>query len=232
MPAGSVGYRLLGEMRRNPIRSEGDAFRLTIALAALVAVAGFIGSLAGPGAGIATFAVLALAGLAAYLSVPESGRPRPLRTAAQEPHLHAPAPGTRRVLVIANAPLEGEELRARLRDRDDARVELDVLAPVLSSRVHLAYTDIDHEMRQARERLQRSLEWARAQGFKARGELGDANPLTAIEDELRDFGADEVIVVTRERQDAGWQEEKELESLSEELDVPVVQVACSGSSRA
>jgi len=221
----------MGAMRRNPIRSEGDAFRLTIALAALVAVAGFIGSLTGPVEGIATFAALALAGLAAYLSVPESGRPRPLRTAAREPHPHAPAPGTRRVLVVANAPLEGEELHERLRERDDARVELDVLAPVLSSRVHLAYTDIDHEMRQARERLARSLEWARAQGFKARGEIGDANPLTAIEDELRDFGADEVIVVTREQQDAGWQEEQELESLYEELDVPVVKVAPLGARR-
>jgi hypothetical protein len=217
-------------MRRNPIRSEGDAFRLTIALAALVAVAGFIGSLTGPAEGVATFAALALAGLAAYLRAPESGRPRPLRTAARGPHPHAPPAGTRRVLVVANAPLEGEELRGRLRDGEGARVELDVLAPVLSSRVHLAYTDIDHEMRQARERLQRSLEWARAQGFKARGEIGDANPLTAIEDELRDFGADEVIVVTREQQDAGWQEEKELESLYQELDVPVARVA--GPTRA
>src|SRR5437763_5398005 len=113
LPGGHVGYPPMGEMRRNPIRSEGDAFRLTIALAALVAVAGFIGSLTGPGEGIATFAVLALAGLAAYLSVPESGRPRPLRMAAQEPHPHAPAPGTRRVLVLANAPPEGEALRER-----------------------------------------------------------------------------------------------------------------------
>ena len=98
--------------------------------------------------------------------------------------------------------------------------------------MHLAYPDIDQEMRQARERLRRSLEWARAQGFKARGEIGDANPLTAIEDELRDFGADEVIVVPRDEQDAGWQEQKELESLSEELDVPVVQVAARSARSA
>ena len=90
---------------------------------------------------------------------------------------------------------------------------------------------VPHRGAVSSRRLQRSLEWARTHGFKARGEIGDANPLTAIEDELRDFGADEVIVVTREQQDAGWQEEKELESLSEELDVPVVQVAPGSAQR-
>jgi hypothetical protein len=101
------------------------------------------------------------------------------------------------VLVIANEPLGGGELRDRIRGLDETQVEVDVLAPVLSSRAHLAYTDIDKELSQAHRRLARSLAWVRAQGFVARGEVGDPSPTTAIEDELRDFGADEVIVVTR-----------------------------------
>src|SRR5262249_36703895 len=115
--------------------------------------------------------ILAVAALVAYLWVPERGRRRPLRRAAHEPHPHGPGPGKRHVLVIANEPLEGEELRERIRGLDAAKVEVDVLAPVLSSRTHLAYTDIDKELSLAHRRLARSLAWVRAQGFVARGEV-------------------------------------------------------------
>jgi hypothetical protein len=132
------------------------------------------------------------------------------------------------VLVLANESLRGEELRAQIAGADGGRVELDVLAPVLSSRTHLAYTDIDSETRRARERLDRSLSWARTQGFLARGRVGDAiSPIASLEDELRAFGADEVIVVTAGPQAEHWHEREEIRRLREELDVPVVQVALS-----
>ena len=47
---------------------------------------------------------------------------------------------------------------------------------------------------------------------------------TALEDQLRDFGADEVIVVTHPRERGSWQERGELERLRRELDVPVTHV--------
>ena len=107
----------------------------------------------------------------------------------------------------------------------DAEIELDILAPVLSSRAHLACGDIDHELHDAHERLSRSLAWARREGFAARGEVGDPSVTTALEDELRDFGADAVIVATRRAESSSWQESTELERLRAELAVPVVQVA-------
>jgi hypothetical protein len=74
-------------------------------------------------------------------------------------------------------------------------------------------TDIDRELNEARERLECCLAWARANGLDARGEVGDVSATTAIEDELRDFGADEVIVVTHPRDRETWQERGELERL-------------------
>src|SRR5262249_18455328 len=143
-----------------------------------------------------------------------------------EHHPHGASPGTRHVIIVANAPLNGDELRAHLRSLDEGnRVELDVLAPVLTSRTHVAYTDLDAETRRARERLARSLSWARGQGSPARGEIGDPSPTTALEDELRDFGADEVIIATSRAEPTGWQEQTALQQLHDELDVPVVQVA-------
>ena len=74
-----------------------------------------------------------------------------------------------------------------------------MLAPVLTSRAHYAVSDVDHELEHARTRLERSLAWASAHGITARGRVGDPSARTAIEDELRDFGADEIIVVTHRR---------------------------------
>ncbi|HEX5308873.1 MAG TPA: hypothetical protein VFW38_07310 [Solirubrobacteraceae bacterium] len=211
---------------RFPIRSETDAFRLTAGAAALVVVAVVIGLLSSALVGVIAFAALGLAALGAYLSSADHERRRPLREAAEGPHRRGLHADVRHVLVVANESLEGEELRERIAGMEGERVELDVLAPVLSSRTHLAYTDIDRETRQARERLQRSLAWARAEGFLARGRVGDI-PTAAIEDELREFGADEVIVVTAAPGAEHRQEREEIRKLRSELDVPVVQVALS-----
>jgi hypothetical protein len=72
--------------------------------------------------------------------------------------------------------------------------------------------------------LEISLAWAREQGISARGEVGDPSPTSALEDELRDFGADEVIVVTHPSERETWQERGELERLRRELDVPITHV--------
>lgn len=212
---------------RNPIRSETDAFRLTIAAALLVILSIVIGWLVEPLIGVLVFVLVGAVALVVYLRSPDQERNLPLRRAMREPHRHGARPGhgRRHVLVVANETLAGEELRERIRAAaNGSLVEVDVLAPVLTSRTHLAVTDIDEELREARSRLERSLAWARAQGFIARGEVGDPSPTTAIEDELRDFGADEVIVVTSSRDLTGWQERVELERLREELDVPIAHV--------
>ena len=74
------------------------------------------------------------------------------------------------------------------------------------------------------------MSWAQSLGVSVRGEVGDPSPTTALEDELRDFGADEVIVVTHPRKSQTWQERVELDRLQHELDVPVTQVVLSNGS--
>ena len=173
------------------------------------------------------FAVLVLMGFVTYLDA-RSGRgiherPVPLREAAQERHPHGSDAHTRHVLVVANAPLCGEPLRRRLMDGGDLDVEVDVVAPMRVSRVHVATGDVDDELRRARIRLEQSLEWLHAEGFAARGEVGDSDTTMAIADELRDFDADEVIVVSAGDEDpaGGSRERAELDRLRVELDLPV-----------
>jgi len=209
---------------RAPVRSEADAFRVVVLGAAVVVVCVLVGWLVAVWAGVALLALVLAVALVAWLRAPDPDRRRPLREAAHATHPRGAAEGVRHVLVVANETLGGAELRERIVGEDGAPVEVDVLAPVLTSHVHLGVTDVDRETRAAQRRLERSLAWMRAQRIRAHGSVGRTSPELAIEDELRDFGADEVIVVTGPDERATWQERGELERLRSELDVPVTHV--------
>jgi hypothetical protein len=209
---------------RIPVRSERDAFRLTLGGVVVIAAAVLIGWLTEAVVGAAVFALALALAVIAYLRVADPDRRAGMRKAAHETHLHGAGPGERHVLVIANEVLSGGELRERILVGGDERVEVNILAPVLTSQLHYGVSDIDRELGQARARLECSLPWARKQGIVARGVVGDPSPRTAIEDELRDFGADEVIVVTHPGERESRQERRELERLRRELDVPVTHV--------
>ena len=65
---------------------------------------------------------------------------------------------------------------------------------------------------------------ARAVAPEARAveaEVGDTDPVQAIEDALREFPADEIVVVTRPGDDAGWLEEDAGRRRRKRFDVPV-----------
>ena len=52
-------------------------------------------------------------------------------------------------------------------------------------------------------------------------EVGDSDPVQAIEDALRQFPADEVIIVTRPGEEAGWLEKDSAQEASERFGVPL-----------
>jgi hypothetical protein len=216
--------RSLGHEMRTPIRSETEAFRLAVAAGLAVGVAVLIGWLTEVAIGVGAFALALAVGLIAYLRAANQDRGQPLRRAAHAQHPHGASPGKRHVLVVANDALSGSGLRDRILGNDHEHVEVDVLAPILASHLHQGVSDIDRELEDARDRLHRSLAWAREQGIVARGEVGDPSVTSAIEDELRDFSADEVIVVTQPAARETRQERDEIERLRRELEVPVTQI--------
>jgi hypothetical protein len=127
--------------------------------------------------------------------------------------------------VIANRTLHGDELHTVLRRRAVDGAELHVVAPILTSRTHYLASDVDEELDEARERLATALAWAREEGVTATGKVGDANAaLGAIEDELRLFGADEVIISTYPPGTSNWLETGVVERLCDELDIPVTHI--------
>ena len=209
---------------RNPIRSESDAFYIAMGSSALLAVAFVLGAIVDPLVGVALLAGAIIGALVWELATEDPRRRRPFREAASEAHRTEPAAGAR-VLVIANRTLHGDELRAALHRRAVDGAEVHVVAPILTSRTHYLASDVDKELDEARERLATALAWARAEGVAATGKVGDASAaLGAIEDELRLFGADEVIISTYPPGTSNWLETGIVERLRDELDIPVTHI--------
>jgi GABA permease len=207
---------------RMPVRSERDAYRIVWATVAVVVVAVALGVLIHPLVGAALVVLALVAAVVWDVRAPNPDRVETLREAAGTGREHAV--GTQsRLLVVANQTLQGRELREQLLGRAP-RPELRVVAPILISRVHYAMSDIDTELRLARERLGESVRWAEAQGFKVSGEVCPDGPLVAIADQLRKFPADEIVISTHPPERSNWLDAGVVERARDELDIPITHV--------
>ena len=209
---------------RLPVKSESDAFRIAYGGVLLIGLSVAVGALLVPVAGVALFAGGLLGALTWDLASEDPDRRDALREAADASAGQA-VDGRRRILVVANQTLVGRELREELLRRGASNAELRVVAPVLPSRAHYLTSDIDGELAEARRRLDATLAWAHDQGFDAAGRVGDDTPpITAIEDELRRFPADELIVSTHPPGRSNWLESGLVERARDELEIPVAHV--------
>jgi len=207
---------------RNPIRDETDAFHLALGGAGLIAASVAVGALVNPIAAGTLFVGAVIGALVWEFSSKDPDRRQPLREAA-EAGRRAVTSSRPRVLVVANRTLQEEELEARLRHRDSC--ELRIVAPILVSRARYLASDVDREIQEAHERLAAALVWARAEGIEASGTVGDPNvAFGAIEDELRRFAADEVLISTYPPGISNWLETDIVQRLQAELDIPVTHV--------
>ena len=127
---------------------------------------------------------------------------------------------TGHVLLIATEELGGatviEELRRELREANAEK--LMVIAPAVErSPLHHALGDVNTARREAEKRLAASLAELRRAGIAALGEVGDSDPLVAAKDALRQFGADEVLIVAHAEDQARWFEDDLFERARTEL---------------
>ena len=182
---------------RNPLRSEGEAYRLlwiVVGGAAVIIAAAFINTWLG--VAVAVIAFGALGWWLMHEPVPGAAEAPPVVT-SQTP------PGTHRVLVVAPP---GTEMLAV-----PESAEVLVIVPALASTRESLTGEVDDRRHDA-EATAAALE-SRLPG--ARVEVGADDPALAVEDALRVFGADEVLV-------AG--DEGMLEAIRERVAVPVSRV--------
>jgi Ca2+/Na+ antiporter len=203
---------------KNPLRSEAEAFQFllgAIAYFAAIAIAGVINRWAG----LVVFVLLSAGVLWWWF------RARRVEAPRQTVPTQRARPGERRILVIANETVGGEALRERIQERGSGyRTEVLVVCPALNTPLRHWASDEDPARAQAHARLETSLRRLEEAGIHARGEIGDGDPLQAIEDALRTFGADEVIISTHPEGRSHWLERGVVTGARERFAVPITHV--------
>jgi len=203
----------------NPLRSEAEAYRF------LLLTVGYFAAIA-----IAALAIGTWAGIIVFLALPLAGAAYVLRaTRTEQPRQAVPSrrgrANERRILVIANETVGGERLRDEIHTRSEGYDEhVLVVTPALNSHLRHWASDEDNARLEAQKRLEASLGRLRAAGIDAKGEVGDAEPLQAMEDALRLFGADEIIISTHPEGRSHWLEKGIVETARERFAVPITHV--------
>lgn len=203
---------------KNPFRTETDAFHfvwVTIGYFVLIV----IGSVINVWLGVAVFAILTIA-VAWWLMGRGDGKERPVKQAP------APSPPEEhRILVVANETVGGAELLGTVRERAGGKtVRVLVVCPALNSPLKQWTSDEDEARALAQERLDQSLTGMRAVGLDANGEIGDGDPIQAIEDAVRTFRPDELILSTHPEGRSHWLERGVVDRARERFELPLTHV--------
>ena len=202
----------------NPFRSEAEAFRFLIGAIVYFAAIAISSAAGGWRAGLPVFIVLS-AGVLVWWARTRRAE-RPIKTTPRPS-----AEGERRLLVVANETVGGRTLREMIRQRSEGvRAEILVVTPALNSPIRHWASDEDNARAAAQQRLDASLERLATFGLRARGEVGDGDPLQAMEDALRTFGADEIILSTHPEGRSHWLERGVVEKARERFAVPITHV--------
>jgi hypothetical protein len=208
---------------KNPLRDEASAFQvvlLTLGGAVLVVLAAWINTWLG----LAVFIVLVCLALWAI----RGG----LIQRPPQAHVVRDEGPSRRILVIANETVGGDELRTLLeRKAEGVAEEMLLVCPALNSRVRTWTSDEDPARAEAQSRLDASLARLGEAGVSVRGEIGDGDPLQALEDALREFPADEIVVSTHPPGRSHWLEQGVVEQARHRYDVPVTHVVVDLEAR-
>ena len=202
---------------RNPLRSEAEAFRFllyTIGYFALIVIGAKIEAWVGAAGFLVESAVVV------WWQMTHREHPEPVKQAPAE----HPA-GERRILVIANETVGGAELLSEIRTRaNGSPTSLLVVTPALNTPLKHWVSDEDEARAAAQARLDASLATLRASGLAARGEIGNDDPLQAIDDALRTFAPDEVIISTHPEGRSNWLERDIVTHARERFALPVTHV--------
>lgn len=203
----------------NPLRSEADAFRWVVVIGAGAIAVIALTLLTRPVFGVVLTALLIGFGAGFAYRASRGSLPRSVP-------LTRGGDGKRRLLVVANETVGGEALLAEIGNRGRSRdSEILVVTPALAaSRAAHWASDVDEAIELARQRMELSLIAIGELGVRARGEIGDSDPNVAIEDALRVFPADEIIISTHPPERSRWLEHGVVERAREEVDLPITHV--------
>jgi GABA permease len=127
------------------------------------------------------------------------------------------------VLVIATSNIGPTEIDHAIGGRFGEDAEVRVVAPASGlSKLQWLTNAEDDARADASDRAEAVADALPAD--KVDTQVGDSDPLQAIDDALRTFDADQVVVVTRTADNVTWLEDGAAESARERFSVPITHV--------
>jgi hypothetical protein len=204
----------------NPLRSEAEMFRVAVVVALAAAPVIALALITRPLYGAILLGIEVGIGIGLVWRGTRGSLPRTAEVAETDDDIY-------RLLVVANETVGGRALLAEIENRcKGRRCEILVVVPALtSSQLEHWASDVDQAIADARRRLDDSVRTMESSGLNVRGEVGDHNdPNAAIEDALRAFAADEVIISTHPPERSRWLERGEVEKARAEVPLPVAHV--------
>ena len=130
---------------------------------------------------------------------------------------------TVKVLVITSETISAQQLRDALgADGDPSALEVLVVAPALAdSAFKFWMSDADEAIARAEQVREASVERLGEEGVSATGDTGEADPYTAIEDALKTFDADRIVLFTHGGEAQRYREDLDEREIAERFGRPV-----------
>jgi hypothetical protein len=128
-----------------------------------------------------------------------------------------------KLLVLTSEPITANQLRGALgTNADPADAEVMVVAPALAeSGLRFWMSDADEAIARADEVRRESVQELDQAGIAASGDTGESDPQTAIEDVLKTFPADRIVVFTHPESDQRYKEDVDPAELQQRFGLPV-----------
>ena len=127
-----------------------------------------------------------------------------------------------RLLVTTAEPISAELLRSVVGELSDDAEVLVVSPATTRSGLRFWVSDVDEAIAHAEQVQAETVERLEEAGIDASGEVGESEPLVAIEDALRTFEADRVVVIEHDEQERDYREDDDLAArVRERFGLPV-----------
>ncbi len=136
-----------------------------------------------------------------------------------------------RILVVTTEPVSAHQLRDALpSDADPQDAEIMVVAPALhESALRFWMSDADDAIAKAEQVRRESLERLSRDGVAATADTGEGSTADAIEDALKTFPADRIVVFTHPEGEQRYREDLDAGEVQARFRIPVTRARAASS---
>jgi hypothetical protein len=132
-----------------------------------------------------------------------------------------------KILVLTTEPVNADQLRAALPGNSNPQdAEVMVVAPALhKNALRFWVSDADEAIAKADDVSHQTVDQLGADGVAASGDTGESDPEEAIEDALKTFPADRILIFAHPDSEQRYKEDVDADELQKRFGIPVTQAS-------